>query len=107
MAVQFIIRIAIMHTMFFLNVFNGNVKITVVVIALIQLAYTLAGILLVSTLPQELTLSFLVLNIVIWYFVLTRLCKNHTKLLMKRKLKSRNDENIIGRAYSSYDNKKT
>ena len=76
----------------FLDVFNGKVKTTVLIIAVIQLAYTLAGILLVRTLPQEVTLPFLVLNIVIWYFVLTSLCKNHSRLLMERNLKNSHDK---------------
>jgi len=92
-----------------LNVFNGNVKITVLIIALIQLVYALAGILLVKTLPQEITLPFLALNIVIWYFVLTRLCKNHSRLLNERgrnlKLKIKNDETMIGRIISSLNSK--
>ena len=78
----------------FLNVFNGNVKITVVVIALIQLVYTLVGMIFVRILPQEVTLSFLVLNIVIWYFVLTRLCENHSRLMMERKSKISQDKKI-------------
>ena len=89
-----------------LDVFKGKVKTTVLVIATIQIAYSLAGILLVRTLPQELSLTFLVLNIVIWYFVLIRLCKNHTSLLMERKLKISHDKTKIGRVTSTLDNKK-
>lgn len=77
-----------------LNVFNGKVKITVTVIAIFQLFYTLTGIIFVGVLPQEVTLSFLVLNIVIWYFVLTRLCENHSRLLMERSVKVTHDEVI-------------
>jgi UDP-GlcNAc:undecaprenyl-phosphate GlcNAc-1-phosphate transferase len=90
----------------FLNTFNGEVKITVVLIALIQLVYVLAGITLVRALPQEITLPFLVLNIIIWYFVLTRLCKNHSKLLKERNLKISHDETEIRRVCSSLNNEK-
>jgi len=70
----------------FLTFFNDKVRTTVVVIALIQLSYTLVGILLVKILPQEITVPFFILNIVVWYFVLTRLCKNHPRLLKESKL---------------------
>ena len=75
----------------FLNVFNGKVKVTVLFITSIQLIYTLIGIMLVGSLPQEATLLFFVFNIVIWYFVLTRLCKNHSRLLMERNIKISHD----------------
>lgn len=91
----------------FLNVFNGKVKITVIILALIQIAYTLAGILLVRILPQEVTLAFLVLNIVVWYFILTRLCKNHSRLLKERNSKISNDETMTGKVSSPLFNKKT
>lgn len=90
-----------------LSVFNGNVKTTVLVIALVQIVYTLIGIFLVKTLPQELTLPFLVFNIVIWYFALTRLCKNHTDLLKKRKLKTSENETTEDNIYPSAINKET
>lgn len=67
-----------------LNLYNGNVKKAVMVIALIQLAYTLFGIFAVRTLPQEITLPFFVINVIFWYFVLTRRCENHSRLLMER-----------------------
>ncbi|MEE9326034.1 MAG: MraY family glycosyltransferase [Cocleimonas sp.] len=56
----------------FLRLFNGNVKITVAVLATIQLIYVLFGITLVNKLPQEVTLLFFVVNIVIWYLFLSR-----------------------------------
>ncbi len=70
-----------------LSVFDGNVKLTVIVLSLIQLAYTLTGLLLVTNLPQEITLPFFLLNIVTWYFVLTWLCEKHPIVASKHDLK--------------------
>ena len=75
----------------FLNVFNGNVKKTVLLIAFLQIAYTLFGITLVTVLPQELSLLLLLLSIVSWYYVLTRLCINHPKLMNERYLTKSNN----------------
>jgi len=70
-----------------LNYFKGNVKKTVIVIAMIQLVYSLLGMTLVKVMPQAVTLPIFLLNIVAWYFVLTRLCQNHPELMRKRALK--------------------
>lgn len=70
-----------------LNVFNGNVKKTVVFIGSVQLIYAFIGVMFVSELPQIFTLLFFIMNIVAWYFVLTNLCENHSKLLLRRKRK--------------------
>ncbi|MEH6455878.1 MAG: MraY family glycosyltransferase [Cocleimonas sp.] len=89
----------------FLNLFEGKVKKTVLIIASIQIFYTLAGILLVNSLPQEITLPFLVLNIIVWYFVLTRLCKNHSSMMQNRSLKTKKDRTVTKREYSSTSKK--
>ena len=70
-----------------LNLFQGNIKKTVIFIAFLQLIYALLGIILVRILPQEITLLFFISNIVIWYFVITRVCKNHLKLIKERPTK--------------------
>jgi UDP-GlcNAc:undecaprenyl-phosphate GlcNAc-1-phosphate transferase len=66
-----------------LNLFKGNVKKTVIVIGLIQLVYTLLGILFVTTLAQEITLPFLILNMITWYFILTKRCENNLKSMIR------------------------
>jgi len=63
-----------------LGMFNGNVITTVCVLALIQLAYVLFGVVFVSQLPQEVTLFFFIGNIVFWYLFLTRKSVYHSKL---------------------------
>lgn len=70
-----------------LNYLNGNVRLTVILLALIQLAYTLAGLLLVNNLPQEITLPFFLINIACWYLVLTWLCEKHPVVAKKHDLK--------------------
>ena len=69
-----------------LNLLDGNVKLTVIFLSLIQFIYVLTGIFLVGHLPQEITLAFFLLNIVIWYFVLTWLCEKHPIVAAKHDL---------------------
>ena len=71
------------------NYFKGNVKMTVIVIALLQLVYTILGMTLVKIMPQAVTLPFFLLTVVAWYFVLTRLCDNHPELMRKRSLRKK------------------
>jgi len=72
-----------------LNYNENNVKKTVVIIALIQIIYTLLGITLATSLPQEVPVLFFIINIVAWYFILTKLCVNHSKLIAERFFESR------------------
>jgi len=67
-----------------LNHNQNNVKKTVIIIALIQVTYTLFGLTLAIILPQELSVLFFIINIIFWYFVLTKLCINHSRLMAER-----------------------
>ena len=66
-----------------LNLYKGKVKTTVLVIALIQLAYTFAGFIIVRLLPQEVALSVFLLSILMWYLILTKLCIKPSILILK------------------------
>jgi len=64
----------------FLRMFNDNMTTAVITLALIQVAYISFGLIFVSQLPQEITLFFFIVNIVFWYFFLTRKSVNEVKL---------------------------
>lgn len=64
-----------------LNVLNGNVKKTVIIMAIVQLTYTILGITVIISLPHEIALAFFLLNIIIWYCVLTQQCANQPVLI--------------------------
>ena len=64
-----------------LNLFNQDVKKSVLVIAFIQLVYMLMGVFLVRIIPQEISLLMFILSIIFWYFILTRLSSNHFQLI--------------------------
>jgi len=59
-----------------LDCFNGKVKITVVVLALVQVFYTLFGFFVVMKMPQGIALLLFILSLLGWYHLLNKLsCK--------------------------------
>lgn len=66
-----------------LQTFNGNVRKTVTVMALAQVSYTAIGIMLVINIPQQVSLLFFILNIAIWYGILSRLSDNLSKMVVQ------------------------
>ena len=66
-----------------LNVLNGSVRKTVFVIALVQLCYILFALLIVPSLSELSALLFFILNLFVWYQLLTKNCVNHKILLEK------------------------
>lgn len=72
-----------------MNVCNNNVRVTVLLLASIQVLYVIFGIAIINAIPQEVALPFFMANIVMWYFYLTSRCANHLKIINKSELTER------------------
>lgn len=74
-----------------LHFFNGNVRKTVILIALLQLGFSIAGIALSESYQQRYTLILFIINVAAFYILLNGMLDRQNKFAFYRKKKRKNN----------------